>query len=119
MGGGGVRKLPVFLDPLELIQQVEAETPRVTLAGQQGSASANHEGKTRNAFDALVRRGNQEIYSRVREMDRNSAEAAHGIDHVGPTLAFDHAAGFGNWVEEAGGGLAVNHSDVGDGWVVG
>ena len=66
MGWRRVTELAVFVESLELIEQVEAETARVTFAGEQCLAAADDERKTGHAFDALVRRGNEIINSRRR-----------------------------------------------------
>ena len=49
-----VAELAVFVESLELIEQIEAETARVTFAGEQRIPTANDERKTGHALEALV-----------------------------------------------------------------
>src|SRR2546429_584827 len=56
MRRGRVAELAVLVEPLELIEQVEAETARVTFAGKQRIPTADDERKTGHALDAFIRR---------------------------------------------------------------
>ncbi len=114
MGRRGVTELAVFLEASELTEQVQTQAPGETFRGQQRRAAGDHERKARHAFDAFVRGGNQVIDARAADVDRDRAEAAHGIDNVGTAMLADDPADLVNRVEDAGGGLAVDHRHVSD-----
>jgi hypothetical protein len=82
------------------------------LEGEHYEAPRQHESETGNAFDALVRRRNQEIDAGRGEIQRDCAEAAHGIDHVGRARAFHHCADRIDRVKNAGGGFAMNYGYI-------
>src|SRR6266700_1680630 len=117
MSGWRVAKLAVFFKALELPEQVEAETSRVTLAGHQGVAPADHKGESGHTLDALVRRGNQEVNAGPCDVNGYRAETAHGTDDIAATVSLDDSARLFDRIEDAGGGLAMNQGYVRDGFI--
>src|SRR5712692_2934561 len=112
MSRRSVPELAVFLEASELTEQVQTQAPGETFRGQQRRAAGDHERKPRHSFDAFVRGGNQIINARAADVDRDRAEAAHGIDHVGTAMLADDLADLINRVKNAGGSLAVDHGHV-------
>ena len=94
VGGRSEAELAVAFQSGPLRVEIEAESPRAALGGQQRRAARQHESEARHAFDALIGRRNQEIRVSRREIDRNRAEAAHGIHDVLRSGARHHRADF-------------------------
>jgi hypothetical protein len=114
VGGWGEAELAVGFKPFPLSDEVEAEAACVPLGGEQRRPACDREGKTGDAFDALVSGGDEVVDTRVFEIEGHSAEAAHGVDdELAAVIAHDAADRF-DGVEDAGGGLAVDDGDVGD-----
>src|SRR5699024_9940217 len=81
--------------------------------------AAQDEGEAGHPLDALVGAGHQEVDAPVGDRDIHPAEGGHGVHDKGPSSVPDHLAHGLDVVEDAAGGLAVDHGHVGDGQVLG
>ncbi len=97
-----------------LVVQVEHQRCRVALGFFQHRLAADHETQTRHAFDAFVGRCRHRVERRLRGVERNGAESAHGVDQQRLAVAANQIGQFRNRIEDAGGGLAMDGEDVGD-----
>ena len=76
------------------------------------------EGEAGNPLDALVGAGDQEVDPPVGQGDVDAAEGGHGVHEEGLAGGLGHLAHRGHVVEDAAGGLPVDHGHVGDGGVL-
>ena len=118
MGGGGEAPLAVLLHPLPLVQQVQGQGAGLALAGEQLVPAAQDEGEAGYSLDALVGAGHQKVDAPVGDGDIHPAEGGHGVHDEGPPGIPDHLAHGLDVVEDAAGGLTVDHGHVGNGRVL-
>src|ERR1700744_441 len=112
--GRRVAELAVPLKTSQLIGKIQTERAGVFFVGQQHGTPGQHETKSWNTFECLVGRRNKKIYACVIKSDWDSAEAAHGVHDKKTAMFFGQFTGPVNWVQDAGGGFAMNSGDVGD-----
>jgi hypothetical protein len=94
--------------------QIEHQRRRVALGFLQHCLAADYETQPRHAFDAFVGRRRHRVERRLRDVERNGAESAHGIDQQRLAMTADQIGQFRNRIEDAGGGLAMDGEDVRD-----
>ena len=115
MRGRGKAPLAMALLHLRpLVIQIQGQGAGDPLAPGQEGASGNDEAETRNALDALVRAADQEVDSQLADVNGNAAEAAHGVHDERQAATADRPGDGLHRIQNAGGGLAVHHGQVGD-----
>jgi hypothetical protein len=85
MGRRRETELTLLLETLPLGKQVQADRPGAISRGQQRVASADHEGETRYALDALVRRGDDEVDARIMSIQRVCTECGSSSRRSSPS----------------------------------
>ena len=119
VGGGGEAPLAAaVLHPLPLVIEVQGQGAGLAGAGGQLLPVGQDEGEAGNPLDALVGAGDQEVDPPVGQGDVDAAEGGHGVHDKGLAGGLGHLAHRGHVVENAAGGLPVDHGHVGDGGVL-
>ena len=118
MGRRRKTELGILLEALPLPEQVQAQAAGVTFTGQQRRAPRDDEGKTRNAFETFVRRGDQEVDARLRKVNGHRAERAHRIDDKRALMPARDLPQRRDGIEDAGRRLAVNGRNVRHGGIL-
>src|SRR5690606_37843935 len=114
VGGRRVAELPVPVVAPELAAAVEAEGAAPALGGLEIRAPREDEGEAGNALDALVRRRDEVVDARADGIDRDRAEAAHGVHDEDAAVVADDFAERLDGIEDAGGRLAVDDDHMRD-----
>ena len=83
------------------------------LARDQDEAHAGH------TLEALVRRGRHGRERNLVRVQRQGAESTHRVDDQGPFVRGHDLGDLLDRIEDPGGGLAVDHGDMGDALVAG
>ena len=115
----GEAPLPGLLQRLPLVEEIEGERGRIAFAGLQRFSAADDEAHAGHAFQAFVGGSGDRIEGDLAGIHRQGAEGAHGIDEQAPARAGDDGGDLGDGVQHAGGGLAMDDGDMGDGGIAG
>ena len=97
-----------------LVIQVHRQRMRVAGGTGQGFFASEDEAHARHAFQAFARGGDQCIERDLLSVDRQGAEGTHGVDDQTFAVLRDDLGDFGQRVEDAGAGFAVDQCNVGD-----
>ena len=118
MGGGGKAPLSILVHGLPLVIEVQRQGPGLAGTGLQLLPVGQDEGKAGHPLNALVGAGHQEINAPASHRDVHAAEGGHGVHKEGLAGGLYHPAHSLHIVEDAAGGLPMDHGHVGDGQVL-
>ncbi|MCY1407637.1 hypothetical protein D9M71_229430 [compost metagenome] len=119
VGRRGKAPLPGLGHVGVLVVQVHGQRVGIAFGGHQGVFFGEDEAHAGYAFQALAGGCDQRFEGDFAGIDRQRTERAHGIDDQALAMVFDHLGDFGQRVQDAGAGFAVDQRHMGDGRVFG
>src|SRR5208337_88206 len=110
----GESKLADGLEPLELIQEVQAQAASIATRCLQGSPTRNDEAETRHTLKTLIGRGYHVVDTCRSQIDWNRTEAAHRVHNEASMISLHNLSNRLERVQDACGCLAVDQGDMSD-----
>src|SRR6516225_4988443 len=110
----GEAVLPRLLEIRPLIVKIEDEGRRLALGAGQGLAPTDDEAEARHTLDAFVRGGRDRIDMYARQIERERAEGAHGVEEEALAMRGGERADLFDRIEDARGRLAMHREDMGE-----
>ena len=112
MGGRGEAPLPGFHHVDVLVVQVHRQRVRVASRGGQRFLAGEDKTHPRYTFQAFAGGGDQRVERYFLRIHGQCAEGAHGVDDQAFAVLRDDLGDFGQRIENAGAGFAVDQRHV-------